>query len=91
MEIGKMEDFTIDQFAGSMALILGSIGGLLMIIWKSRCACKVNCCGLFRCERSPPPDEGASDGEEDKKVQSKPTIQPQQVEEVVVDIPAGAP
>ena len=54
MEIGKMEDFTIDQFAGSMALILGSIGGLLMIIWKSRCACKVNCCGLFRCERSPP-------------------------------------
>jgi hypothetical protein len=32
MEIGKMEDFTIDQFAGSMALILGSIGGLLMII-----------------------------------------------------------
>jgi|TARA_R110000824_G_scaffold154124_1_gene326055 hypothetical protein len=85
MEIGKMEDFTIDQFAGSMALILGSIGGLLMIIWKSRCACKVNCCGLFRCERSPPPDEGASDGEEDKKVQSKPTIQPQQVEEVVVE------
>ena len=85
MEIGKMEDFTIDQFAGSMALILGSIGGLLMIIWKSRCACKVNCCGLFRCERSPPPDEGASDGEEDKKVQPKPTIQSQQVEEVVVE------
>ena len=76
MEIGKMEDFTIDQFAGSMALILGSIGGLLMIIWKSRCACKVNCCGLFRCERSPPPDEGASDGEEDK---SKPTPKPAEV------------
>ena len=35
MKIGKMEDFTIDQFAGSMALILGSIGGLLMIIWKT--------------------------------------------------------
>ena len=76
MEIGKMEDFTIDQFAGSMALILGSIGGLLMIIWKSRCACKVNCCGLFRCERSPPPDEGASDGEEDK---SKPIKKPVEV------------
>ena len=91
MEIGKMENFTIDQFAGSMALILGSIGGLLMIIWKSRCACRVNCCRLFTCERLPPPDEGASDGEEDKKVQPKPTIQPQQVEEVVVDIPAGAP
>ena len=44
MQIGKMEDFTIDQFAGSMALILGSIGGLLMIIWKSRCKCSMNCC-----------------------------------------------
>ena len=32
MSFGKMEDFTIDQFAGSAALILGSIGGLLMII-----------------------------------------------------------
>jgi hypothetical protein len=57
MEIGKMEDFTIDQFAGSLALILGSIGGLLMIIWKSRCACRINCCWLFRCERLPPPNE----------------------------------
>ena len=85
MEIGKMEDFTIDQFAGSMALILGSIGGLLMIIWKSRCACKINCCGLFRCERSPPQDEGASDGEEDKKIQSKPTIPPAEVRVEVND------
>ena len=49
MNIGKMEDFTIDQFAGSLALILGSIGGLLMIIWKSRCACRINCCWLFKC------------------------------------------
>ena len=64
---------------------IGKMEDFTMIIWKSRCACKVNCCGLFRCERSPPPDEGASDGEEDKKVQSKPTIQPQQVEEVVVE------
>ena len=63
-----MEDFTIDQFAGSMALILGSIGGLLMIIWKSRCKCGMNCCGLFKCSREPPSDEGlrgsGSDGEE---------------------------
>ena len=65
MKIGKMEDFTIDQFAGSMALILGSIGGLLMIIWKSRCKCGMNCCGLFKCSREPPTDEGnGSDGEE---------------------------
>ena len=64
MQIGKMEDFTIDQFAGSLALILGSIGGLLMIIWKSRCACRINCCWLFKCERLPP-NENNNDGDSD--------------------------
>ena len=65
MQIGKMEDFTIDQFAGSMALILGSIGGLLMIIWKSRCECDMNCCYVWKCHRRPPPDDtgGGSDEE----------------------------
>jgi len=66
MEIGKMENFTIDQFAGSMALILGSIGGLLMIIWKSRCHCKFSLCGLCSCERKPPVegvDEDSDEGE----------------------------
>ena len=64
MEIGKLEDFTIDQFAGSLALVLGSVGGLLMIIWKSRCACRINCCYLFRCERLPPKEGEGSDDEE---------------------------
>jgi hypothetical protein len=65
MEIGKLQDFTIDQFAGSLALILGSIGGLLMIIWKSRCECDMNCCYIIRCHRKPPPiPEGADSDEE---------------------------
>jgi len=67
MKIGKMEDFTIDQFAGSLALILGSIGGLLMIIWKSRCACRINCCWLFRCERLPPPIENNNNESDDEE------------------------
>ena len=50
---GELQDFTIDQFAGSAALILGSVGGLLMIVWKSRCMCTMNCCYLFQCERQP--------------------------------------
>lgn len=70
----KLEDFTIDQFAGSLALVLGSVGGLLMIIWKSRCACRVNCCYLFRCERLPPPDNQQESDEE------QPTLQSQQTE-----------
>lgn len=64
MEIGKLQDFTIDQFAGSLALVLGSIGGLLMIVWKSRCHCKFNLCYVCQCERKPPATE-ESDGEEE--------------------------
>lgn len=71
MEIGKMEDFTIDQFAGSLALILGSVGGLLMIIWKSRCACRINCCWLFRCERLPPNENNNAESDEENNVEQQ--------------------
>ena len=64
MKFGKMEDFTIDQFAGSTALILGSVASLLLVIWKSRCECDMNCCYIFRCHRKPPPpDKDESDEE----------------------------
>ena len=63
MKFGKMEDFTIDQFAGSMALILGSVASLLLVIWKSRCECDMNCCYIWRCHRKPPPDP---DSDEEK-------------------------
>ena len=33
---GTLQDFTIDQAAGSAALVIGSIGALLTIIWQSR-------------------------------------------------------
>tara|TARA_R110001599_G_scaffold2438_1_gene13201 strand:+ start:1033 stop:1359 length:327 start_codon:yes stop_codon:yes gene_type:complete len=48
--MGVLQDFTIDQLAGSIALILGSLGGLLLIIWKSRCK-KINCCYMLQCDR----------------------------------------
>ena len=78
MSIGNMEDFTIDQFAGSTALILGSIGGLLMIIWKSRCACRINLCYLFRCERLPPTEGGEESDDEEKKKSIEPIVPSQQ-------------
>ena len=58
---GQLQDFTIDQFAGSAALIIGSVGALLTIIWQSRCHCKCNLCYIFQCERKPPPEAGASE------------------------------
>ena len=80
---GRLQDFTIDQLAGATALVLGSVGGLLMIIWKSRCACRmrVGCsdsCYIFDCERSPPPDDHDSDneskGDKDKIKKLKKTL-----------------
>jgi len=69
---GRLQDFTIDQLAGATALVLGSVGGLLMIIWKSRCACRVRVgcsdkCYIFDCERAPPPDDKDSDNESNDK------------------------
>ena len=71
---GKLQDFTIDQLAGATALVLGSVGGLLMIIWKSRCACRMRLgcsdkCYIFDCERKPPPDN--SSDEEDNTTKPK--------------------
>ncbi len=69
---GRLQDFTIDQLAGATALVLGSVGGLLMIIWKSRCACRmrVGCtdkCYIFDCERKPPPEPDSDEEKPEKK------------------------
>lgn len=63
-----LENFTIDQLAGSTALILGAVGGLLTIIWKSRCLCKCRVglsdkCYIFDCSREPPPIETLTEEE----------------------------
>ena len=51
--MGLLQPFSIDQGAGALALLLGSIGGLLMIVWKSRCK-TIRCCyGLVDCVRDP--------------------------------------
>ena len=72
---GRLQDFTIDQLAGATALVLGSVGGLLMIIWKSRCECDMNCCYIVRCKRKPPPDNQDSSGEE-QEAEPQPETQP---------------
>ena len=80
---GKLQNFTIDQFAGSAALIIGSIGALLTIIWQSRCHCKCNLCYIFQCERKPPPEAGASEGTVEEEAEDG-----EAEEEAVEDLPA---
>lgn len=54
---GQLQDYSVDQAAGAVVLVLGAIAGLLQVIWMSKCHCKVNLCYLFRCERRPPTEE----------------------------------
>ena len=61
-----MEQFNINELAGATGLILGAVGGILAIIFKSRCYCKfrIGCSdkyNLCMCERKPPPDNVAAD------------------------------
>lgn len=71
-----LENFTIDQLAGSTALILGAVGGLLTIIWKSRCLCKCRVglsdkCYIFDCSREPPPIETLTEEEKQDEKDDK--------------------
>ena len=69
-----MEQFNINELAGASAIILTGISGILVVIFKSRCFCKIrlgisdtySCC---ICERKPPPD--LIDSEEDDKKDDK--------------------
>ena len=72
VQMGRLQDFTIDQAAGAIALTLGAVGTLLLVIWQSRCLCKCRLglsdkCYLFDCERAPPPIEEEKKKKDDKK------------------------
>ena len=75
-DVIEIEKMSIDQFAGSVVLILGAIGSLLLVVWQSRCGihCRLGCsdnCYLCDCKREPPaPDaeQGQVPPEEDEEV-----------------------
>lgn len=53
----EVDPMSIDQLAGAVVLILGAVGSLLLVVWQSKCHCKVNLCYIFQCERRPPNEE----------------------------------
>tara|TARA_R110002126_G_scaffold284879_1_gene434853 strand:+ start:64 stop:408 length:345 start_codon:yes stop_codon:yes gene_type:complete len=54
---GQLQDYSVDQAAGAIVLVLGAVASLLLVVWQSRCSCKVNLCYLFTCERLPPSED----------------------------------
>jgi hypothetical protein len=54
---GQLQDYSVDQAAGAIVLVLGAVASLLLVIWQSRCHCKCNLCYLFQCERRPPNEQ----------------------------------
>ena len=67
VKMGILQQFNINELAGATGLILGALGGLLAVIWKSRCHCKMNLCYICQCERKPPPDEAIEPESEDEE------------------------
>ena len=53
----EVEKMSVDQLAGAFVMIAGAIGSLLLVIWQSKCHCKMNLCYIFSCERRPPNED----------------------------------
>ena len=54
---GRLQNYSVDQAAGAVVLVLGAVASLLLVIWQSKCHCKMNLCYIFQCERRPPSEE----------------------------------
>ena len=55
--MGELDDYSLDQVAGALALVLGSLGGLCLILFKSRCETISICWGAWTCDRKVPDQE----------------------------------
>jgi hypothetical protein len=70
-ELIKIDPMSVDQLAGAVVLILGAVGSLLLVIWQSKCHCKVNLCYIFSCERRPPNEDEMKGLKEQSKKQTE--------------------
>tara|TARA_R110000824_G_scaffold18954_7_gene74277 strand:+ start:3471 stop:3758 length:288 start_codon:yes stop_codon:yes gene_type:complete len=87
--MGLLQEFNINELAGATGLMLGALGTVLAIIFKSRCYCKFRLgltdnCNICMCERKPPPDKVDDDTEDEEAVSIVPA-------ERETDTPAQTP
>tara|TARA_R110000823_G_scaffold53453_10_gene131669 strand:+ start:2361 stop:2603 length:243 start_codon:yes stop_codon:yes gene_type:complete len=75
--MGELDDYSLDQVAGALALVLGSLGGLCLILFKSRCETISICWGLWSCNRKVPdaePDDPQPEPEPEPEPKPEPII-----------------
>ena len=74
--MGQLADYNINEIAGASSLVIGSLGGLLLIVFKSRCT-NINCCfGLWSCARSVPVDNNSDDDDNNQQNQPPQPVRP---------------
>tara|TARA_R110000796_G_scaffold137424_1_gene253532 strand:- start:25 stop:351 length:327 start_codon:yes stop_codon:yes gene_type:complete len=56
-EGGQLQNYSVDQLGGFVVMVLGAVASLLLVVWQSKCHCKMNLCYIFQCERRPPSEE----------------------------------
>ena len=71
--MGKLDDYSLDQVAGALALTLGSIGGLCLILFKSRCEKISICWGIWTCDRKVS-DEDTEEVKKDEVKKDEPLL-----------------
>jgi hypothetical protein len=74
-ELIQIDKMSVDQAAGAFVMVAGAIGSLLLVVWQSKCHCKVNLCYIFQCDRRPPnEDEMKTLKDQAKKLNKKDDI-----------------
>ena len=54
---GQLQDYSVDQLGGFVVMVAGAIGSLLLVVWQSKCHCRINLCYIFQCERKVPTED----------------------------------
>ncbi len=80
-----VEPMSVDQLAGAFVMIAGAIGSLLLVIWQSKCHCRMNLCYIFSCERRPPSEEEMKGLKDQAKKQNEKLKKMNKKEERILD------
>tara|TARA_R110002096_G_scaffold5525_3_gene25885 strand:- start:621 stop:908 length:288 start_codon:yes stop_codon:yes gene_type:complete len=89
--MGQLANYTIDQVAGALALTLGSIGGLCLILFKSRCERISICWGVWSCNRKVTEEDTPQEVKKEEEIIPKKIKPLTQTDSIGIPIPSPEP